>query len=365
MEATIIIDCAKNLLRVFRATIATTMMSTLTDVAHRAGVSLSTASRVISNSEYGVTDELRHRVLNAAVELNYVPNATARALATNLTSTLGVVVGDVGDPYFSEILRGVQWVASETGHLVIICNSYREPEQELSYVRLLHAQRVDAIILAGSGLEDHEYSQRMSTQLETFVGYGGRVSHIGRHQHLVGNGVVPDNFGGAKEMGRVLIERGHRRFGVISGPPMLTTTHDRLAGFRQALDEAGIALSSTQVVQCSPSRDGGAEAMLEIMSRLPDTTAVFAMADQMAIGALAVLAEQGVCVPNEISVAGFNDIPVARDLTPGLSTVRLPLVLMGARATQLVLKPEDSRFRTEHLSAEVILRESVNTLRSW
>jgi LacI family transcriptional regulator len=334
------------------------MTITLIDVAARAGVSLSTASRVLSKSTYGVAEELRERVLAAAEELRYVPNAHARALVRNKTSTVGVIVGDVSDPYFSEIVRGIQRVAGEAGRLVTICNSYREPDRELSYVELLHAQRVEAIVLAGSGLDDLAHSRKMASRLEAFADSGGKVSLIGRH-HLLGDRVVPDNFGGARALGEALLGLGHRRFGVLSGPKVLTSTHDRLAGFRAALGKAGVALHPKGVVDGDLSRDGGARATQELLDRALGVTAVFAMNDQQAIGALAALRERGVAVPGEISLAGFDDIPIACDLNPQLSTVRLPLVEMGERALLMALRPSDPELRVEHLRAEVILRSST------
>lgn len=337
-------------------------MATLTDVAKRADVSLATASRVLSRSSYGVADGLRERVLAAAAELSYVPNAHARALANNSTSTIGVITGDMSDPYFSEIVRGIQRVAGETGRLVTICNTYRDPSRELSYVELLHAQRVEAIVLAGSGLDERDHNRKMAVRLGAFVGSGGRVSLIGRH-HLAGDNVLPDNFGGARALGEALLGLGHRRFGVISGPSLLTSTHDRMAGFRAALAKAGVDLFPEYVVESDLSRDGGMRAALELLDLEPHPTAIFAMNDQLAMGALAAFRERSVAVPDRVSLAGFDDIPVTRDLTPQLSTVHLPLVEMGERAMRMALAPSGSELRVEHLAAEVLLRASTAPVR--
>jgi len=336
-------------------------MTTLADVAKRAGVSPATVSRVISESPYGVADELRARVQAAAKELNYVPNAHARALVRNSTSTVGVITGDVSDPYFSEIVRGIQLVAGEEKRLVTICNSYRDPERELSYFELLHAQRVGAIVLAGSGLNDHDYNRKMAAHIGAFASSGGRVSLIGRH-HLAGDSVIPDNFGGARALGEALLGRGHRRFGVISGPALLTSTHDRLAGFRTTLDGAGVSLPPEHIIDSVLSRDAGVRATLELLERAPQIKANFAENDQLAIENMAALRERGISVPDDVSVAGFDDIPIARDLVPQLSTVRLPLVEMGKWAIRLALEPRGAELRVEHLSAEVVLRESTGAV---
>jgi LacI family transcriptional regulator, galactose operon repressor len=334
------------------------MPATLIDVARHAGVSLATASRVLNGSTRSVTPALRQRVLAAAAALAYVPNAHAQALARASTATIGVIVHDMSDPYFSEILRGVQQVASANERLVMVCNSYRDPDRELAYVTLLQSQRVEALVLAGSGLDDRRYTQRLAAQVEAFAAAGGRTVFIGRH-NILGDAVVPNNSGGARALGRALIGLGHRRFGVIGGPPLLTTTRDRLDGFRQALAKAGIALPPTSIIPCDFTRDGGAAATAVLLAQAPDITAIFALNDSMAVGALAALRSRSVRVPEEISVAGFDDIPITRDVTPALSTVRVPMVELGARAVARALDPRASEPRIEHLPTEVLLRAST------
>jgi LacI family transcriptional regulator len=333
-------------------------LSTLAEVARRAGVSLATASRVISNSSYGVTKELQDRVLAAAEELDYVPNAHAQALVRSRISALGVIVQDVSDPYFSEVVRGIHRVADETGRLVTVCNTYRDPERELAYLRLLRAQRVEAIIIASSGLDDPEHSRKIAAQLEAFETSGGRVSLIGRH-FVSGDVVVPDNHGGARALGRELIRLGHRSFGIVSSPLRVGSTIDKLGGFCDALKEEGLDLPPQNIVEGDFSRAAGVRAVPELLDRVPDVTAIVAFNDQMAVGVLAALRERGIPVPEEISVTGFNDTPIARDLTPPLSTVRLPLVEMGVRATQLALQPSGGRSSVERLPTELILRGST------
>jgi LacI family transcriptional regulator len=269
-----------------------------------------------------------------------------------------VIVHDVSDPYFSEITRGIQRVAEKAGRLVTICNSYRVPERESRYFRLLRAQQVEAVVLAGSGLEDPEHGRRMAAQISAFESSGGRVSLVGRHL-ASGDTVAPDNFGGARALGEALIGLGHREFGVIGGPARLTSVSDRLSGFRAALEEAGLALPAGRVVEGDFSRDGGARGVRDLLAKVPDLTAIFALNDQAAVGALSGLRAARISVPGEISVAGFDDIPVARDVTPELSTVRLPLTEMGARAMELALAPRGPRARVETFRAEVVLRAST------
>ena len=326
---------------------------TLADVAKRAGVSLATASRVINGNSHPVTEQLRTRVRQAARELHFLPNAHAQALSRPTAfRSVGVIVHDVKDPYFAEIAGGILKQAADARELVMLCNSYREPARELAYVELMRAQRVAALIMAGGGLDDLDYSRKLADQITPFMTAGGRVAFIGRH-HVPGDAVLPDNVGGAAQLGRALLGLGHVNIGVIAGPPLLTTTRDRIAGL------AGAGLSVDKLVYSDFTRDGGGAAAAALLDADPGITALVALNDPMAIGALALLAERGISVPGELSVAGFDDIPFSRDVTPALTTVRVPMAELGARALALALGEEHSDLRVEHLACELVLRDST------
>jgi LacI family transcriptional regulator len=334
-------------------------MATLADVARRAGVSQATASRIINGSNKLVTEELRARVLRAVEELQYVPNAHAQLLARAQRTAVGVIVHDVSDPYFAEITRGLQKVATEYGRLVIICNSYRDPDRELEYVELLRAHQVAAIILAGSGYHDATFTRSLNMKLEAYVRTGGRVSVIGRHE-LHGDSVMPDNETGGYLIGVEMFELGHKRVGVVAGPKVLTTTTDRLAGLRRAAREHGRTLAPKRIVYADFDRDSGAAAAAELLDANPDLTAIIALNDSMAIGVLSLLRSRGIAVPEQMSVAGFDDMPIARDVTPPLTTVRLPLAEMGARAMSLALEAAAGTApRVERAEVDVVRRESA------
>jgi LacI family transcriptional regulator len=337
---------------------------TLADVARRAKVSPSTASRVINGSAKHVTEELRARVLKAVDDLRYVPNAHAQLLARPQRIAVGVIVHDVSDPYFAEITRGLQRVATDHGRLLVICNSYRDPVRELEYVQLLRAQQVAAIVPAGSGYHDAGFTRELNAELRAYQQTGGRVAVIGRHE-IVGDAVVPANEAGGHQIGHELFGLGHRKLGVIAGPRILTTTTDRLAGLRRAAREFGCPLPARRIIYGDFSRDGGAKAATQLLDLEPGLTAIVALNDLMAVGALAVLRERGVAVPDEVSVVGFDDVPVARDVTPALTTVRLPLVEMGVQAMTLALGSEKSTTpHIAHVSAEVVRRASAGPPRS-
>lgn len=330
---------------------------TIADVAARAGVSVATASRTLSKAR-PVNPGLQARVVAAARELAFSPNPHARALARSSDPTVGVIVHDLSDPYFAEIVRGMLEVASVTERLVQVCTTYHDPRRELAYLAHFRAQRLRGLVLAGSGHEDREFGLALADQIAGFEAAGGRAALIGRHG-APGDSVIADNFGGARAMVRELFALGHRRVGVISGPSQLTTASDRLAGVRRGMEECGLGSGEWPVVASEFTRDGGEAAIADLLGRAPDLTAIFALSDIMAVGALAGLRGRGRTVPGDVSLAGFDDIPIVRDLTPPLSTVRMPMAEMGAAAMRLAVEPRVSGFRVVRLGADLVMRGST------
>jgi LacI family transcriptional regulator len=332
----------------------------LEDVALHAGVSLSTASRVLNGPpSHRGRAELRGRVLASAQALGYVPNMNARALASSTSNTVGLVVQDVRDPYFAVVAGGAIEVASEHGLMVTIVCTYRDPAQEAKYTSMLRAQRVRAIILAGSAYEDAEPTKAMAVDLEAYCAAGGAVVSITRHR-LPGDTVLIENRAGAEELARRLLELGHREFAIAAGPRKLTTCRDRVAGFVSALGDAGIRLRADRIVHADFDRDGGYAAAQRILKRGDLPTCVFAANDAMALGVLAAFRASGVDVPHQVSVTGFGDIPSARDSVPSLSTVHLPLDALGAEAMRLALRTDrGAGDRKLTIGGQVVLRDST------
>ncbi|MFD2350382.1 LacI family DNA-binding transcriptional regulator [Nonomuraea ferruginea] len=309
-------------------------MVTLEDVAKQAGVSLATASRVLNGSTRQVGATLRARVERAADELGYRANIAAQTLARGASNVIGIVVHDLTDPYFAALADGAMRAAAGEGLLVMVGTTHRDPEQEIAYVSTLHAQRVRAVLLAGSRMADPEVTGRLAAELAAYRASGGRVACVG--QDLLGvNTVAPANREGSAALARALAGLGHTRFAVLAGPPHLMTAADRCAGFTSALRELG--LPEPLVLHGPFDRDGGYAAA----RRTGDATCVFAVNDVMAVGALAAYREHGIRVPQDVSVAGFDDIATLRDQVPALTTVRLPLKDMGARALELALTTDE------------------------
>ena len=279
-------------------------MASITEVARLAGVSTATASRVVSSSAYPVSAAARERVLEAARTLDYVPNALARGLLKSRMPVVGVIVHDITDPYFAEIVRGVEDAASVDGYLVITCSSERDPERERSYVRLLRSMRAAAVVFAGSGLDDPAVNEEIDRHLAAMRADGAAVVHLSPHAGGEPE-VGVDNAGGIATMIAALVELGHRRIAFLAGPGALFVARDRLAGYRLGLAEAGIAFDPALVVRTSFDRAGGALGVDTLLAGDAPFTAIACANDLLALGALERLAERGIEVPGEVSARGL------------------------------------------------------------
>lgn len=340
-------------------------VATLADVARRAGVSLATASRAFNGSATRqVSEGLRTRVHQAATELDYSPNAQAQAMARGSTATLGLVVHDIADPYFASMAAGVIAAAAARGLLVSVASTQRDPTAELRHVEFLRQQRAQAVVLAGSRLDDSALIDPMRAALKAFTRAGGRVACVG--QDVLGvSTVVVENRLGAAALAGALHGVGHRSCAVLAGPPGLLTARDRTEGFCYGLAEHGAEPAPRHVVACDFTRDGGyaaTAALLEEAGGRPPVDCLFAVNDVMALGALAALRDAGLRVPDDIGVAGFDDIDSLRDVVPGLTTVRLPMTEMGATVVDLALDGDPDTTRRVRIRGELVLRESTRML---
>ena len=334
-------------------------MASITDVAKLAGVSTATVSRVVSAAPYAVSPATRARVLDAARTLDYVPNALARGLLKSYIPVVGVIVHDITDPYFAEVVRGVEDAASVGGFLVVTCSSDRIAEREHSYVRLLRSMRAATLIFAGSGLADPALNAQVANHVVAMREYGAAVVHLSPHADGAAD-IGVDNEAGIARMVAALVELGHRRIAFLAGPSTLYVSHQRLGGYRRGLADAGIPYDERLVVSTGFNREGGALAIDALLAGDAPFTAVFAANDLLALGAMQRLGALGIDVPGELSVAGFDDIQTAAMATPSLSTVRLPLHEIGRRAfgyaEQVLAGGAPPR---EVLPTEVVLRGST------
>ncbi|MDD9375905.1 LacI family DNA-binding transcriptional regulator [Streptomyces sp. ZAF1911] len=331
---------------------------TLADVAAEAGVSLATASRALHPGARRVREDLKAKVLDTARRLNYSTNVQAQAVASGTSKEIGLLVHDIADPYFSTIAAGVMRAADANGLLVTLGNTARSPEREIDHFAALRSRRCRAVILAGSRIAGTKLNNALRAEVDAFRATGGRVVSIGQHRLPVDT-VVLENRAGARQLAQALGELGHRRFGVVGGPPDLLTARDRLQGFREGLAHIpGASLEA--VVHGDFTRDGGHASMGRLLAQDLALDCVFAATDIMAVGAMAKCRELGIAVPDDLAFAGFDDISTLRDVTPALTTVRLPLEHIGETAVDLVVTTEpDAAPRLRRVKGEVVVRAST------
>ncbi len=312
-------------------------MVSISDVAKRANVSIATASRVLSGSSHPVSDEKRTRVLEAARALHYSPSALAQAMVTGETHIVGVIIGDATDPYFAAIVRGVEDVARAHGYLVIICNSDRVPAIELQYLNTLNDYRVDGVIFAGGGLVDEDYLNTVRQVLEVFCERGAVCVSLGKHL-FPSFPVLVDNQQVSQDAVDYLIGLGHTRIAYISGPRLLTTTEQRLNGYKTALKSYGLELNPDYILDGDYNYESGLSAARAIDAMSTQPTAVLASNDLMAVGCLVGLKELGYKIPKAISIMGIDDIAIAEFVDPPLTTIALPLNQLGEIGMETFIK---------------------------
>ncbi|HEI8865716.1 HTH-type transcriptional regulator GalS [Serratia sp. AKBS12] len=307
-----------------------THLITIRDVAKRAGVSVATVSRVLNNSAVA-SPQTRERVLQAAAALGYRPNANAQALATQNSETIGVVVMDVSDPFFGALVKAVDTVAQQHHKYLLIGNSYHQAEKERHAIEVLLRQRCNALIVHAKALGDDELAAFMD-QVPGMVLINRIVA--GYEHRCVGLA----NVCGAEMALRLLLSQGHRRIGYLGSNHGIEDGPLRQQGYLQAMTAAGVQVAESWSAFNTPDLQGGEAGMVELLGRNLRLSAVFAYNDAMAAGAMAVLKENGITVPQQFSLIGFDDIPIARYTSPKLTTVRYPIVSMATLAAELALK---------------------------
>jgi LacI family transcriptional regulator len=336
-------------------------MPNIMDVARHAGVSVTTVSRVLTNNSHPVNPKTRERVLESIEALNFVPSQLARALASEKTRLIGVIVGDGSDPYFANIVRGISDAAQENGYLTIICNTERVPKVELSFLRLLRDYSADGIIFAGGALVDSEYKNELSEIVVKLQENHVPVIALS-NQYLNMPQVRIDDILAAREMTEYLIGLGHRRIGYITGPSTLVTSHLRLQGYKQALEQAGITFDPGWVVDGDFTYEGGRHAASELMARHPAPTAIFGSNDREALGCLFKLNEMGIQVPEQVSVAGFDDIETTQYVHPPLTVVHVPMYTIGVIGFKQFLRAlgqEEALEQIYHVPHSQVIRAST------
>ncbi len=345
------------------------------DVAERAGVSTATVSHVINQTRF-VSEQTRQKVLEAIEALNYQPSTIARGLATNATQTIGLIIADIANPFFTAVARGVEDEINQYGYHTIFCNTDEDPTREDEYLRLLFARQIDGLIIAPTGAP----SARLIRMAEADIPIVLLDREIpGLEAPLVG----VDNEDGAYQATKHLLKLGHRRIATLTGIETISTQIRRVNGYKRALQEAGIAVDEALIIRADPgfyNNQPGPPASplpqslsniqmtptafkaLQKLLDLPNRpSAIFVTNNQMILGTLNALKEKGLRCPEDISLVSFDDHEWASFFSPPLTVVRQPTYQLGQTAAKLLMQliNRQSFKTTSPLPVELIIRESV------
>lgn len=330
---------------------------TVRDVAERAGVSPSTVSRVIADHPR-ISEATKQRVRIAMGELNYHPNAIARSLVSQRSNTIGVVMSRsaeaaLANPFFSEVLRGIGAVAQQERYTMMLTTATSYEDEYKQSMALLRQRRSDGLILLTSRRDD-PLVKRLQKDNYPFVVLG-RVP--GDEVPYVNN----DNVAAARAATRHLLELGHERIAFLGGPPDLILSVDRLAGYEAAFADADIGVDHSIVKETDFSYDAGYDTTRRLLKESSDVTAVLAVDDMLALGALAAARDEGLRLPEQLSVVGFNDTPVCPHVDPALTSVSIPIFDLGKGAARMLcdMFAGVASSRTLLLPAQLVVRSST------
>lgn len=316
---------------------------TIRDVAAKAGVSVATVSRVF-NRKGPIREDTMQRVMDVASELQYVPHAGARSLSTRSTRTIGVVLPDLHGEFFSEVIRGIDLAARQAGFHLLLSGSHADREEMRAVVQAVRGL-VDGLIVMSPDLEPSALVADLPPGLPVVM----LNSKVGGHPS-----VTIDNSGGARDVVKHLHALGHRRIAFINGPMHNADAEQRRRGYRTAMSALGL-----DALECPGTftEESGFEAGKSLISGRKRPTAVFAANDSMAIGALSAFLEAGLRIPEDVALVGFDDIPIARFLTPPLTTVKVPIAELGRRGFALLTEGANARPLAK-LSTSLVVRRS-------
>jgi len=331
--------------------------STIKDIAEKTGVSIATVSRVINQIPGHYNSETKEKIIEAIESLNYQPNFIARSLRSSKTQTIGFVVPEL-QPFFAEILKGVQYVAKKKGYSIVLCNTDYDPRQEAAYVDNLLKRRVDGGIFT-SGVIQNQHILRLKEEGIPIV----LIEKFIKDPDIPG--VLIDNISAARKAVKYLIESGYRDIGFISAPVEMVPFKDRFEGYKRVLHENMIPYNSSNVhIKDNIGRESvkdGYQLMQRIIRQGNYPRAFFIVSDTLAIGAMKAIRDSGMKVPDDIAIVGFDDIEMASFCEPPLTTMAQPKYEMGVKGMELLVKAMNGvRLRNKEIELEVklIVRES-------
>ncbi|KOE81607.1 substrate-binding domain-containing protein [Vibrio aestuarianus] len=333
-------------------------MATMKDIARLAGVSTSTVSHVINKSRF-VSEDIAERVNKAAQDLNYAPSALARSLKMNRTRTIGMLVTTSTNPFFGEVVKGVERSCYHKGYNLILCNTEGDNERMKASINTLLQKRVDGLLLMCSTLEGEriEVFDRYPDIPVVVMDWGPMLFASDKIQdNSLSGGYIATNY---------LIECGHKEIGCITGPLIRHQAQMRYEGYKRAVLEAGLEINPQWIVESDFECEGGYEAFNRMLEKGPLPSSIFVSNDMMAMGVLNAAHEKGIRIPEDVSIMGYDDIHIARFMSPALTTVHQPKYRLGKVAVETLLKKlekETLEPQVVQLDPTLVVRKSVKNL---
>ncbi|AQS37898.1 transcriptional regulator, LacI family [Shewanella psychrophila] len=327
-------------------------MSTIRDVAKLAGVSTTTVSHVLNKTRF-VSEGGKAKVEAAVIELNYVPNTIARSLKGGSSRVLGMLITDANNPFYADLIQWVDQVAYRYGYNLILCNTQGSIERAKDYMVMLNQRRVDGMLMMSSDARQLPVSS-YGTMPMVMMDSGPEQAGYDR--------ILDDSEQGGYMATKHLLASGHRSIGLLAGPLDKSNSQNRIAGYRRAMAEAYAEVDERWIQSGEFTYEGGAEAMSKLLDQPSSVTAIFASNDLMVMGAIRVAGKQGLTIPHDLSIIGYDDIPGAKYFNPPLTTMSQPLEQLAEQAIAMLLArietPEREGQRTL-LPPTLVIRDSV------
>lgn len=310
----------------------------ITDVAELAGVSPTTVSRVINNSDHPVSKKTREIVEKAVKKLDFQPNRMAQNLINNRSHIVGVIVHDISDEYFGEIVKGIEEIVFDYDYIVNIYNTARDVEKELDSVKMLRANRAEALVFTGGSIIDEHYNEIMSQHLKAMKENGSIIIGITTSPFDIIHFTSAAHKEAGKKITDYLIDINHKKIAYINGPEYISTAQERLKGYKESMQKNNLEIKDDYILSGDFTFESGRRAAEEIIDKDLDITAVIGANDMAALGAIWEFKNQGLNVPEDISVAGIGDIPDAKYAYPPLTTVCIPIYQIGKCIGKYIIK---------------------------
>jgi len=326
---------------------------TIEDVAKHAGVSDATVSRVLSNKPH-VREEVRSRVLSSVAELGYQPSRVARSLRAQRSQTIGLIISDIQNPFFTALVRAVEDVANANEHAIFLCNTDENIEKEKVYIDLMQAEHVAGVLITPTREAGGSTRKLLDANIPVVV--------VDRYVSDVEvDTVVVDNVRGAYSVVQHLIDMGHRRIGAVLGFPRITTGRERLEGYLQALSKNGIHADPDLIQDNTPNQHWGYKLTEKLLSLPEPPSAIFTGNVLLTIGALRAIHDKGLIIPRDVALAAYDETDWASLVVPALTTVEQPTYELGKVAAELLLKRMQDNTR---LRQKIVLQTKLHIRQS-